>query len=149
MPEVPSALRMPVRAAVGLAATLVDETRRLPDRALELPMLAVSRALHFSLKAQQQYAAMAARGEQVLSGSKVTDEAPEWATFDDLPGGEAADMPGSTNGVVGSAATASRAARAGKTGSVRPPRGGAPSAFDIVTDPDADPETDDIVPDTD
>jgi hypothetical protein len=37
----------------------------------------------------------------------------------------------------------------GGTTEIRAPRTGVPSAFDIVRDPDDDPETDDIVPDTD
>lgn len=73
----------PIRAAIGLAANVVDEARHLPDRAIELPMLAVSSALQLSLRAQQRYAGLAARGDQVLSGARVTDDPPAWATFDD------------------------------------------------------------------
>jgi hypothetical protein len=136
-------LPSPLRAAVGLAATVVDEAKRLPDRVLEVPMLAVSRALQLSLRAQQQYAALAARGEEVLAGDRITDEAPEWATFDDP-----VDLPAATNG-AGSAHAAK---------SVPAPRAGSPSAFDIVADPDAEPDPLDgalaeddgeIVPDTD
>ena len=47
----------PVRAAVGLVAVAADEARTLPDRAIELPVLAVSTALQMSLRAQQRYAA--------------------------------------------------------------------------------------------
>ena len=60
-------LPAPIRAAVGLVATAADEARHLPDRALELPMLAVSTALQVSLRAQQRYAQLAARGDQVLN----------------------------------------------------------------------------------
>jgi hypothetical protein len=83
-------LPTPLRAAIGLAATVVDEARRLPDRAIELPMLAVSTALQMSLRAQQKYVALAARGEEVLSSERVGDEPPEWARFDD----DAATGPG-------------------------------------------------------
>jgi hypothetical protein len=83
-------LPTPLRAAIGLAATVVDEARRLPDRAIELPMLAVSTALQMSLRAQQKYVALAARGEEVLSHDQVSDEPPEWARFDD----DAAAAPG-------------------------------------------------------
>ncbi|MBE7190337.1 hypothetical protein [Jatrophihabitans endophyticus] len=76
-------LPAPLRAAVGLAATVADETRRLPDRAIELPMLAVSTALQASLRVQQRYARLAARGDEVLNRRPVTDAPPEWATFDD------------------------------------------------------------------
>lgn len=76
-------LPAPLRAAVGLVATAADEARRLPDRALELPMLAVSSALQASVRAQQRYARLAARGDAVLHRGEPTDEPPPWATFDD------------------------------------------------------------------
>jgi len=73
----------PLRAAVGLVATAADEARRLPDRALELPMLAVSTALQASVRAQQRYARLTARGDAVLHRGEPTDEPPPGATFDD------------------------------------------------------------------
>lgn len=78
MPQLPT----PLRAALGLAASALDEARRLPDRAIELPMLAVSTALQMSLRAQQRYAQLAARGDDLLNGRETTDEPPPWATFD-------------------------------------------------------------------
>lgn len=81
MPPLPS----PVRAALGLAATVLDEARHLPDKAIELPMRAVSTALKMSLRAQQSYAALAARGDEVLAARSTRDHAPAWATFDDPP----------------------------------------------------------------
>jgi hypothetical protein len=73
----------PLRAAVGLAATAAAEARHLPDRAIELPMLAVSSALQASLRAQQRYARLAARGDEVLNRRAPTEEPPPWATFDE------------------------------------------------------------------
>lgn len=73
----------PLRAAVGLAVTAAGEARRLPDRAIELPMLAVSTALQLSLRAQQRYAHLAERGDAVLNRRPVADDPPPWATFDD------------------------------------------------------------------
>ena len=90
-------LPAPLRAALGLAATVADtvteavkDGRGLPpgftDKVLELPVLAVSTALQLSLRAQQQYPALTVRGDEVLSQLRgVSDEAPEWATFDDDP----------------------------------------------------------------
>jgi hypothetical protein len=78
----------PLRAAIGFAANLADEARHLPDRAIELPMLAVSSALQMSLRAQQRYAMLAARGDEVLSGGRTSDEPPAWATFDDPVGAD-------------------------------------------------------------
>jgi hypothetical protein len=76
-------LPAPLRAAVGLAAIAADEARRLPERALELPMLTVSTALQASVRAQQRYARLTARGDEVLNRRHPTDEPPAWATFDD------------------------------------------------------------------
>lgn len=73
----------PLRAAVGLVASAAEEARHLPDRAIELPMLAVSTALQASLRAQQRYARLAARGDEVLNRRPPTDEPPAWATFDE------------------------------------------------------------------
>jgi hypothetical protein len=73
----------PLRAAVGLVATAAAEARHLPDRAIELPMLAVSSALQASLRAQQRYARLAARGDEVLNRRTPTEEPPPWATFDE------------------------------------------------------------------
>jgi hypothetical protein len=73
----------PIRAAVGLVAAAADEARHLPDKAIELPMLAVSTALQASLRAQQRYARYAALGDQVLNRKAPTEEPPAWATFDE------------------------------------------------------------------
>jgi hypothetical protein len=73
----------PVRAVVGLLANAADEAKHLPDRAIELPMLAVSTALQMSLRAQQRYARLAARGDEVLSRRPSSDDPPPWATFDE------------------------------------------------------------------
>ena len=72
----------PVRAFVGLLAATAEEAKHLPDRAIELPMLAVSSALQMSLRAQQRYARLAARGDDVINRRSATDEPPSWATFD-------------------------------------------------------------------
>lgn len=73
----------PVRAVIGLLANAAEEAKHLPDRAIELPMLAVSTALQASLRAQQRYARLAARGDEVLNRRRPTDEPPAWATFDE------------------------------------------------------------------
>lgn len=72
----------PVRAFVGLLAVTAEEAKHLPDRAIELPMLAVSSALQMSLRAQQRYARLAARGDDVINRRSPGDEPPSWATFD-------------------------------------------------------------------
>src|SRR4051812_19746126 len=78
----PMQLPGPVRAFVGLLAATAEEAKHLPDRAIELPMLAVSSALQMSLRAQQRYARLAARGDDGINRRLPTDEPPAWATFD-------------------------------------------------------------------
>ncbi|MDQ2750954.1 MAG: hypothetical protein M3Y44_15710 [Actinomycetota bacterium] len=120
MPQLPT----PLRAAVGLVATALEEARRFPDKAIELPMLAVSTALQMSLRAQQRYTALAARGDDLLNHREPTDEPPPWATFD-------APVPAPPPVPVALAAedetTASR-------DEVHSPRNGKPSAFDSIGD---------------
>ena len=57
----------------------------MPDQVLELPVLAVSTALQFSLRAQQQYAALTVRGDELLAELRggPSDDPPPWAQFDD------------------------------------------------------------------
>ena len=116
MPSLPS----PFRAALGVVATVLDNAKDFPDKAIELPMLAVSTALQLSLRAQQRYAALAAKGDDLLAGRHTTDEPPPWATFDDEPLLAA----GFTDDVEPPKKT------------VRKPRNGAPSAFDAIGDED-------------
>ena len=72
----------PLRAATGLAAVAIDTARKVPQRLVGLPVLAVSTALQASLKAQQAYAGLVARGDEVLGQLRRPGDAP-WARFDD------------------------------------------------------------------
>jgi hypothetical protein len=89
MPNIPT----PIRAALGLAATAVDEARKLPETLPQavttVPLMAVSSAMQASLKVQQHIATLAARGDEVLSQLRGNStEPPSWATFDeDVPAG--------------------------------------------------------------
>lgn len=74
----------PLRAAAGLAALAIDSVRKVPQQLVGLPVLAVSTALQASLKAQQAYAELVARGDEVLGQLRGQQDAP-WATFDDDP----------------------------------------------------------------
>jgi hypothetical protein len=74
----------PLRAALGLMANAIEGARTLPDKAVELPVMAVSTALQFSLRAQQRYAELTLRGDELLSRLHgLPEEPPDWATFDD------------------------------------------------------------------
>jgi hypothetical protein len=79
-----STLPTPIRAALGLAATALDEARKLPETLPQVPVVAVTTAMQASLRVQQHIAALAARGDELLSQLRgTTAEAPAWATFDE------------------------------------------------------------------
>ncbi|MEO6500350.1 MAG: hypothetical protein ABIQ09_00385 [Jatrophihabitantaceae bacterium] len=92
MPNIPT----PIRAALGLAATAVDEARKLPETLPQavttVPLMAVSTAMQASMKLQQHLATLAARGDEVLSQLRGSSaEPPSWATFDDDSPADGAD----------------------------------------------------------
>ncbi len=72
----------PVRAAAGLAATVLDEVRKLPETLPGLPVRAIGLAMQAALKFQQEYAGLVARGDELLTGIRGESE-PGLATFDD------------------------------------------------------------------
>ena len=86
-----AAIPPPVRATLGLLATVVDAVQDLFERAPEfrehapeLPMEVISNAMQASLKAQQRYAELIVRGDELISQFRgVPDEPPTWARFDD------------------------------------------------------------------
>jgi hypothetical protein len=71
-----------VRAAAGLAATVVDEARKLPETLPGLPVRVIGMAMQHAMKVQQQYAGLVARGDELFTGIRGEDE-PGLATFDD------------------------------------------------------------------
>jgi len=71
-----------VRAAAGLAATVVDEARRLPETLPGLPVRFIGMAMQHAMKVQQQYAGLVARGDELFTGIRG-DAEPGLATFDD------------------------------------------------------------------
>jgi hypothetical protein len=125
MPSFPG----PLRAAVGLVAVAVEEARTLPDRAIELPMLAVSTVLQLSVRAQQRYAQLVARGEDILNGRVAGDEPPPWATFDD---------PVTVDAVVSQTSAALAAPPYGPADSVDELTHGTEQGADLVPDLEAD-----------
>jgi hypothetical protein len=56
-------------------------------------MRAVSTALKYSLRAQQRYAELAARGDEIIAARQTGDAAPSWAKFDDDPDDDPDDAP--------------------------------------------------------
>jgi hypothetical protein len=71
-----------IRAAAGLAATVVDEAQKLPATLPGLPVRVLGLAMQISMKLQQQYACLVARGDELFTGMLGEDE-PGLATFDD------------------------------------------------------------------
>jgi hypothetical protein len=71
-----------VRAAAGLAATVLDEARKLPETLPGLPVRLIGLAMQHAMKVQQQYAGFVARGDELFTGLRGEDE-PGLATFDD------------------------------------------------------------------
>lgn len=85
--EIPEA----VRAAAGLAATVLDEARKLPTTLTGLPVRLIGMAMQGSLRLQQQYSGLVARGDELFTGLRGKSE-PGMATFDEeLPPAGARD----------------------------------------------------------
>lgn len=63
----PSQVPTPVAAALGIFPTVLDGVRRLPARAVHLPVLALSSALTGLDLARREYDDLAARGERLLA----------------------------------------------------------------------------------
>nr|MDQ3610130.1 hypothetical protein [Actinomycetota bacterium] len=63
----PTSVPTPVAAALGVVPTVLDGVRRLPGKAVQLPIFAVSSALTGLDSARREYVALAERGERLLS----------------------------------------------------------------------------------
>lgn len=64
----PSPVPTPVAAALGVVPIVFDGVRRLPSKALHLPVRAIGTALNGVLVARREYEALAERGERMLAG---------------------------------------------------------------------------------
>jgi hypothetical protein len=136
-----SAIPTPVRAALGLLANAVDAARTLPDRAVELPVLAVSTALQFSLRAQQRYAELALRGDELIDRLHgPPDEPPAWATFDDAP----AEPNGSGASSEPAEPAAADLSAAADVSDVSADPSAAADVSDVSADPSAAPDVSDV-----
>ncbi|MDQ4010268.1 MAG: lipid droplet-associated protein [Actinomycetota bacterium] len=84
-----STLPLPVRIAVGLAVTAVEQARKLPEQLSELPVTAASRAVQAAMRVQQRVTELAIKGDEVVALFQPVEDAPPWARFDedDEPGG--------------------------------------------------------------
>ncbi|MGH3688162.1 MAG: lipid droplet-associated protein [Pseudonocardiaceae bacterium] len=98
---------LPVRVAMGLVVTAVEQARKLPEQLSELPVTAASRAVQAGMRVQQRVTELAIKGDQVFSLFRPVEDSPPWATFDedDPPPGTEADgtQPPSTGARPGDA----------------------------------------------
>ena len=73
-----------VRLLIGAAATVIEETRKLPQTILMYPMTLASQAAHLVMRWQQNVADLVIKGDETLEAMfPPNDEKPEWATFDE------------------------------------------------------------------
>lgn len=73
-----------IRVAAGLIATAVDRLGKLPENLPAIGVSLVGQAFRTSLQVRQEVAALAARGDEVLSSILGgAQEHPTWATFDE------------------------------------------------------------------
>lgn len=73
-----------VRLLVGVAATAIEETMKLPQTIITYPMTLVSQVAHLVMKMQQDVADLVNKGDETLENLfPPKDEQPEWATFDE------------------------------------------------------------------
>lgn len=96
MPILPA----PLRAYIGLVATAVETAQGLIQRAPELPVEAVGNTMQLSMKVQQRYQELVARGDELL-GHLIGPPAkpPGWATFDEDESAGGADVASTTSGI--------------------------------------------------
>jgi hypothetical protein len=93
---------LPVRVAMGLVVTAVEQARKLPEQLSELPVTAASRAVQAGMRMQQRVTELAIKGDQVFSLFRPVHDSPPWARFDEddeppQPGPGADARPGSAS----------------------------------------------------
>lgn len=86
---------LPIRVAAGLASTAVEQTRRLPDCLIGLPVTVTSQALQLTMRVQQQVTELAIKGDDLLAELRQTEQQPGWARFDEDEPAERAQPPAS------------------------------------------------------
>ena len=68
----PSTVPTPVAAALGIVPTVLDGVRRLPGKAISLPIYAISSALTTFERSRREYDALAERGERLIARLRGT-----------------------------------------------------------------------------
>ena len=79
--SVPKNVPMPIAAALGIVPSVVDSAKRLPSKAVQIPVLAVSSALTALESARREYDDLVVRGEQVVARlrGQSLDHLEDWA----------------------------------------------------------------------
>lgn len=78
-----STLPLPVRVAVGLMVTAVEQARKFPEQLAEFPVTAASRAVQAGMRVQQRVTELAIKGDEVFSLFRPLQDSPSWARFDE------------------------------------------------------------------
>ena len=74
---------LPVRIAMGLVVTAVEQARKFPEQLVDLPVTAASRAVQVGMRVQQQVTELAIKGDQVFSLLRPVEDTAPWARFDE------------------------------------------------------------------
>jgi hypothetical protein len=74
---------LPVRVAMGLVVSAVEQACKLPEQLADLPVTAASKAVQAGMRVQQRVTELAIRGDQVLSLLRPVEDTPPWARFDE------------------------------------------------------------------
>ena len=74
---------LPVRVAVGLVVTAVEQARKFPEQLVDLPVTSASRAVQAGMRVQQRVTELAIKGDQVFSLLQPVEDSPPWARFDE------------------------------------------------------------------
>lgn len=74
---------LPLRVAVGLMVTAVEQARKLPEQLADLPITAASRAVQAGMRVQQRVTELAIKGDEVFSLLRPVEDTPPWAKFDE------------------------------------------------------------------
>jgi hypothetical protein len=101
-----SHLPLPVRVAMGLVITAVEQARKLPEQLADLPVTAASRAVQAGMRVQQRVTELALKGDQVFSLFRPVEDTPAWARFDE---DDESQRPGTTEATAGAAGKFSKA----------------------------------------
>jgi hypothetical protein len=78
-----SHLPLPVRVAVGLVATALEQARKLPEQLADLPVTAASQVVQVGMRIQQQVTQLAIKGDEVFSRLRPVEDTAPWARFDE------------------------------------------------------------------